>query len=247
MRRRAHDPERAAAAYVTGEQPRRTRSRFEEHLVSCEECWREVWLGRDGRRLAESTRELAPPHVRDDVRGTILLSAGSARRRILIGKAGALAVTAAVLLVGVFVTSSLRSAGPGQPAAIAAAAKAYQSGLTVQGGTSHPAPDLGREGFFLDVAGRSELGDMAVDSFLYRSPIGGTVLMFFGSEPFPAAVDATHRSGGFHGWTASVGGMSLACGDLPQSYLLVGSDPTTLSQIEATLHDDARSVAAWES
>jgi hypothetical protein len=243
MRLRTHDPERAAAEYVPGEQRRRARRRFEEHLLSCEECWREVSLGREGRRLAESTRELAPPHIRDDVRGTIQLAAGSAPRRIRIGRVGVLSLTAAVLLVGVLVTSSLRSSGPGEPAPIADAAAAYRSGLTVQGGTSHPAPDLGREGFFLDVSGRSELGDMAVDSFLYRSPAGGTVLLFFGSEPFPAAAGATHRSGGFHGWTASVGGLSLACGDAPQSYLLVGSDPATLSQIEATLQGNARSVA----
>jgi len=244
MRRRTHDPERAAAEYVTGEQRRRTRRRFEEHLLSCEDCWREVWLGREGRRLAERTRELAPPHIRDDVRGTIQLAAGSAPRRIRIGRVGVLSLTGAVLLVGALVTSSLRSSGPGEPTPIADAAAAYRSGLTVQGGTSHPAPDLGREGFFLDVSGRSQLGDMAVDSFLYRSPTGGTVLLFFGSEPFPAAAGATHRSGSFHGWTASVGGVSLACGDAPQSYLLVGPDPTTLSQIEATLHGDARSVAA---
>lgn len=66
-----HDPERNAAEYVTGELPRRARRWFEAHLLHCEDCWREVLLGRLGRRIAEEARELAPAGLRDRVRAAV--------------------------------------------------------------------------------------------------------------------------------------------------------------------------------
>lgn len=83
--RRRHDPERDAAAYVTGELPRRARRWFEAHLLRCEDCWREVLLGRLGRRVAEEAREQAPARLRERVRATVQLAAfedpaGSRRR-----------------------------------------------------------------------------------------------------------------------------------------------------------------------
>jgi anti-sigma-K factor RskA len=70
-RRREHDPERNAAEYVTGELPRRARRWFEAHLLHCEDCWREVLLGRLGRRVAEEAREQAPANLRDRVRAAV--------------------------------------------------------------------------------------------------------------------------------------------------------------------------------
>jgi anti-sigma factor RsiW len=69
-----HDPERNAAEYVTGELPRRARRWFESHLLHCEDCWREVLLGRLGRRVAEEAREQAPADLRDRVRATVQLT-----------------------------------------------------------------------------------------------------------------------------------------------------------------------------
>lgn len=80
-RLRPHDPERNAAEYVSGELRRRARRWFEAHLLKCEDCWREVLLGRVGRRIAESARELAPPDLREDVRAAVLLSDRPRRRR----------------------------------------------------------------------------------------------------------------------------------------------------------------------
>jgi hypothetical protein len=34
-------------------------------MVDCEDCWREVDLGRKGRSVAESGRELAPQALRE--------------------------------------------------------------------------------------------------------------------------------------------------------------------------------------
>ncbi len=80
-RRRHHDPERNASEYVTGEFPGRLARWFEAHLLECDECWREVWFGRLGRRIAERARELAPAGLREDVRAAVLLTAESAPRR----------------------------------------------------------------------------------------------------------------------------------------------------------------------
>lgn len=71
FRRRPHDPERNAAEYVSGELSRRATRWFEAHLLHCEDCWREVLLGRIGRRVAEEAREQAPAGLRDRVRAAV--------------------------------------------------------------------------------------------------------------------------------------------------------------------------------
>ena len=74
MRRpRGHDPELNAALYLAGELRPRARHWFERHLLGCEDCWREVSLGRIGRRVAEELREIAPPKLREDVQSAISL------------------------------------------------------------------------------------------------------------------------------------------------------------------------------
>lgn len=74
IRRRPHDPERNAAEYVTGELSRRATRWFESHLLHCEDCWREVLLGRVGRRVAEEAREQASGGLRDRVRAAVQLT-----------------------------------------------------------------------------------------------------------------------------------------------------------------------------
>ncbi|MCI0632583.1 MAG: zf-HC2 domain-containing protein [Actinobacteria bacterium] len=78
-RRRPHDPERNAAEYVSGELSRRATRWFESHLLHCEDCWREVLLGRLGRRVAEETREQAPAGLRDRVRAAVQFTAEGGR------------------------------------------------------------------------------------------------------------------------------------------------------------------------
>ena len=75
LRNRRHDPERNAAEYVSGELPARVRQWFERHILDCDDCWREVLLGRFGRRVAEDAREPVPPGLRDRVRAVVSLSA----------------------------------------------------------------------------------------------------------------------------------------------------------------------------
>jgi hypothetical protein len=81
MRLRRHDPERNAAEYVSGELQRGAVRWFEAHLLDCEDCWREVLLGRIGRSAAEDAREVVPVGLRDRVRATVQLTEGSTRRR----------------------------------------------------------------------------------------------------------------------------------------------------------------------
>jgi hypothetical protein len=75
LMKRRHDVERNAAEYVSGELSLRTRRWFERHLLDCEDCWREVLLGRFGRRVAEDARESVPVGLRDRVRAAVMLSA----------------------------------------------------------------------------------------------------------------------------------------------------------------------------
>lgn len=81
MRLRPHDPERNAAEYVSGEFGRGATRWFEAHLLDCEDCWREVLLGRIGRTVAEDAREAVPAGLRDRVRATVQIAAGAMRRR----------------------------------------------------------------------------------------------------------------------------------------------------------------------
>jgi anti-sigma factor RsiW len=75
LMKRRHDAEQNAAEYVSGELSRRTRRWFERHLLDCDDCWREVLLGRFGRRAAEDARESVPVGLRDRVRAAVMLSA----------------------------------------------------------------------------------------------------------------------------------------------------------------------------
>lgn len=69
-----HDPEINASLYVSGEFTRRMRHWFEAHLLECDDCWREVWLARLGRGVAEHAREAAPAPLREKVRAVVHLS-----------------------------------------------------------------------------------------------------------------------------------------------------------------------------
>jgi hypothetical protein len=75
--RREHDPEVNASLYVSGEVPRRMLRWFEQHLLECDDCWREVWLARRGRLVAEHARELAPAGLRDAVRGAVQMASAT--------------------------------------------------------------------------------------------------------------------------------------------------------------------------
>lgn len=80
LKMREHDSERNAAEFVSGELKGRARRWFNAHLLKCEDCWREVLLGRLGHRLATDFRETAPSALRDRVRALIALESDEPRR-----------------------------------------------------------------------------------------------------------------------------------------------------------------------
>ncbi len=91
-----HDSETAAANYLGGGLRPRAARAFERHLLDCEQCWQDAELGRAGRRLAESARQVAPPELREQLRAVI---------------AGEVSATASAVAP----QSGLAAAGPGRP------------------------------------------------------------------------------------------------------------------------------------
>ena len=230
-RRRTHDPECDAAEYLAGELRLRDRQRFDEHLFGCEECWREVRLGRRGRAIAESARELAPPPLRESVRAAVALAEGPHRRRH-----AALALTVAVVVAAASIVGLAALRRQHQPAAISAALASFRS-MKIPAGAppTLPAPDLGQAGLTPGRSGRTTLGGLAVDMYSYRSASGERVLVLLSSAPFPDASGATERTGSTQGWQATEDGVALRCSDSPLAYLLMGRDPELLQRAEAAL------------
>ncbi|HYV01426.1 MAG TPA: zf-HC2 domain-containing protein [Actinomycetota bacterium] len=228
-----HNPERDVAAYVSGDLTRRDLHRFEAHLLECEDCWREVRLNREGRRLAERAREAAPARLREDVRAAVALFGHGPRRRPRHLVVAAFAAAA----VGVAITLTVVSLGPStaQPPQIAAALTSYRSQEVPQTPPERVAPDLTATGLELVWGGAMRLGSTPADVFAYREPSGARVLLFLSSFAFPEAIGATQRGGMAQGWTARADGLSLFCGSRPVSFLVVGTNPALLHRVERAL------------
>src|SRR5207247_6875889 len=110
------------------------RGRFEAHLLGCDDCWREVSLGREGRGMVEVSREIAPPGLRDEIRAAISVAPVPRRfpRRLAL-----VAAVVSVLAISIFGAAEVRSRQ--QPPPIAAAlAAAPPEPLTARGPSLHP-------------------------------------------------------------------------------------------------------------
>jgi Putative zinc-finger len=226
--RHTHDPERSAAAYVSGEIRRRERRRFEAHLLECEECWREVSLGWRGRGLVETSREIAPAGLRDEIRAALSIEPRPPRlpRRFV------LASTAVVLIVlSVFSVVQIRDRH--QPPAISSAIAAARSEtLASRGPSTRQAPDLSSQGLRLIMGERVDLAGLTSDAFMYRNVTGESVFLFVSGSPFPVARGATPRTANGAGWRAQSDGMTLVCGDRPVSYLVIAENPSLVGPVE---------------
>ncbi len=225
--RRAHEPELQAAEYVSGEMRRRERRRFEAHLVGCEECWSEVSLGWKGRGLAEASREVAPPGLRDEIRAAISIAQRPTRipRRLALG-------AAAAVLVALFALGAFTILGEHQPHAIDAAITAARTEtLASRGPSTHAPPDLSEEGLILVMGERVDLAGLSSDPFMYRDDAGESVFLFVSGARFPTARDSTARPDGM-GWRARSGGMTLVCGDRPVNYLVISENPSLVGPVE---------------
>ena len=226
--RSSHDPERDAALYVSGEMRQAERGPFEAHLIGCDDCWREVALGRQGRGMAGATREIAPPGLRDDIRASISVAAVPRRppRRLAL-----VAAVVSVLAVSIFSAVEVRSRQQPPPIAAALAAARTET-LTARGPSEQPAPNLSSQGLELVMGERVDLAGLTSDAFMYRNTAGEAVLLFVSRIAFPVAHDATSHAAGLNGWTAQSDGMTLVCGDGPMNYLVVAHDPSLVGLVE---------------
>ncbi|TMK93033.1 MAG: hypothetical protein E6G37_07245 [Actinobacteria bacterium] len=229
--RRTHDPERDAALYVSGEMRSTDRRRFEAHLLRCDDCWREVSLGRDGRGMVEASREIAPPGLRDDIRASISVAPVPRRlpRRLAL-----VAAVVSVLAFSIFGAAQVRSRH--QPPPIAAALTAARTEtLATRGPSELPAPNLSSQGLQLVMGELVDLAGLTSDAFMYRNTAGEAVLLFTSAIPFPVAHDASRLVVGVNGWTAQSDGMTLVCGDRPMNYLVIAQDPSLVGLVQRGL------------
>jgi hypothetical protein len=220
-----HDPERSAAAYLAGELSPRSRERFEAHLLGCDDCWREVKTGRDGRALAESLREVAPQHLRERIRATIAAAPPPPRRRLRVRMPALLGISAAlaaVLAVGGLL--AIRAHAPSQPAPISAAVAAYHAGQGAWNPTSQAPPARQLGDLTWRGSGQGELAGLPVVAHTYQDPAGRLVLLLQARRSFPQAHGASHQPTDAV-WTATLDGVALFCADHPAPSLLLGDDP----------------------
>lgn len=244
----SHDPELLAAQYLD-HMPEPARGDFEAHLLTCDGCWREISLAREGREIAEGARELAPAGIRDDIRATITASitasaAGRPNIRRRHRAALVLAVVAVVALAGAVVMrtpaqrSSRSSAAVASPrTAVTAAVDDYREnqlpGTTVP---AQSAPDLSSIGLHLVGAGAGHLDGAAVSVFAYRDAAGTRLSVYQSSRAFPEGAEAQHLGDDDDAWTMQASGVSVLCAKGAHSTLLLSSDSALVRQAGVVLN-----------
>jgi hypothetical protein len=211
-----HDPEASATAYLAGVTSRRARRRFEAHVLECEECWGEVRLGRAGRGLAESARELAPQPLRERVRGAVSLLPAPRipwRRRLRL---------ASFVVLGAFVATGLavQLARPDQPELIQTLIGHFEEQQPPGRAAPPELPEQLGDLRLLSAETLDVLG-VGIDAHRYRDPAGHEVVIYRSPRTFPMAAGA-QRHGAV--WEATADGTVLFCADRPAPSLLAGDD-----------------------
>jgi hypothetical protein len=244
-----HETE-VVAAYVAGELTGAPHAEFEDHLLSCEDCWREVERGRRGRQLAMLAREPVPDALRERIATATTASttdsgAASAtdptrtttpprRRRIRLPRrpvalvAAGLALLAAIA-VGVVVVRAVIPGTPPEP--IASAVAEFRAGRLP--GARIPAteaPDLTRFGLTETAAAAGELAGVPVTAYAYQDRTGRRLLIYVGQRSFATPANAENYEGGT-AWMSRHDGVSVLCSREPHVTLVVGRDQ---QQVEDT-------------
>jgi hypothetical protein len=228
-----HEPDSDAAAYVTGTMTPEERERFEAHLLTCETCWREVRLDREGRALAGSAREAAPAELRESVRAAVLAAAPDRtvsppttpfrRRRDRLRGLAAVAAVFALLVAGIV------AHGASAPSTIDTAMTAYALAQIEAHHEPMPAPDLGTLGLAHTGATHMQLGAMDVEAFAYRTDAGARMTVFLADQPFPMPPGATAT---LDGWDMSHDEMHLMTGDGSKPFLAISTDMALLTSLQ---------------
>ncbi len=234
-----HDSDGDAARFLGGALSSRAHRAFERHLVGCEVCWREVELGRAGRRLAESARELAPAELRERLRtvvaGAQAEPAARTPHRARLGRLvrsvpPVLLATASAVVLVVVVLFGVRDVGAwhgaaGQPVAIGQAVAGFQQHRLP--GTRLPAaqaPDLGTIGLAPVGAAAGSVAGSEVTAFSYRDAAGRDVMVYLSQRPFPTAVGARQLAGPDGPWLATTRGVTVLCARSPHALLVLSLD-----------------------
>lgn len=209
-----HDPERNAAAYLGGLLKGARRRMFERHIVDCEDCWREVDLGRKGRSVAEAGRELAPQDLRERVRATVATLQPRRRRPLWAFGAGVVAI--AVLAVAMVVVVPER-----EPGEIEAVLASFRSGKV--GAPANPQLPPRLSDMELVGAERARMDGMEAIAHRYVDRSGDEVVVYVADEEWPVAAGAEHDNAG-ETWVAEKDGLVMICLNGPHSSLVVGDD-----------------------
>jgi len=209
-----HDPERNAAAYLGGLLKGARRRMFERHMVGCEDCWREVDLGRKGRSVAESAREIAPQALRERVRMVVETVRPPTRRPPWVFGVGALLLMAAV--VASFALVQARD--PREISAVVTAFRDQQRGTP-----ERPRLPTRLGNLELVNSGRTDVGGIDAIVHTYVDPSGDEVVVFVADKEWPIAAGAEHDNAG-ETWTAQKDGLVMICVDEPAPSLVVGDD-----------------------
>jgi len=209
-----HDPERHAAAYLGGLLKGARRQMFERHIVDCEDCWREVDLGRKGRSVAEAGRELAPQALRERVRAAVETVSPRRRRPLWVFGAGLVTIVA----VAVIVMMAVPEPDPGEIQAALASYRSGSVGVPAQSLLPERLSDLELVG-----ADRAQLGGIDAIAHRYVDRSGDEVVVYVADEEWPIAVGAEHDNAG-QTWLAERDDLVVICLNQPHSSLVVGDD-----------------------
>lgn len=219
-----HDPERDATLFLAGELTAPAHEAFSRHLLSCVTCRQEVELARQGRALAESTRTVAPPALRDAVRALVEAQSWAQpapsrpRRRILVA-----AASVTVLVAGLAV--ALPGSSGQEPAAVRMAIEDFAAQeLPGRDLPFRSTPDLSKAQLQPAGAGAGSYAGLAVTAFAYQDPSGRRMMVYTSDQPFPEATGAHPLSSAADVWVAERDGVSLLCARRPYAMLLVGAD-----------------------
>ena len=230
----SHQPDQLAAAYLDGMRAR-ARRRYEQHLLDCEACWREVSLARQGRGLAERVTDAAPPGTREAIRAAVTAAATEdqpaadrRRRRRLVLAAGFLA---ALLALGGGLTAwrpwqTTTANTTTADTTVAAAVASFRADRLP--GTAVPAqqpPDLAPLGLHLIGASTGTLNGTPVTVFAYRGDTGTRLDLYRGTRPIPETDQAQELDGTENAWRTELSGVTVICGPQDHTELLLGANP----------------------
>lgn len=201
------------AAFLEGDVDAADAAEWDDHLLSCDECWSALDEARRGREMASSLRESAPAALRERVSAVFVNvpRPGRPRRRIATGAAMAL-VVAIVAATAIF--AAVQESGgfrDPEPVAVVLRLAADRDGPT-------PPEERGVRITRLNVGGR--------DVVLARS-----------DDPFPMPDGAIALADDPHSpWLAQRGAVSLLCFSHPDPILLAGqASPETLTKVAVAL------------